>query len=117
MLVHGFNGDPTAFQPVQLGELTASVNRTKSLGDVWIDTLVRIGAYWIGQDVLAGVTPESNAGVASFEWTLPDHFPPGQFLRVTVDGGTLVQNGARLGWDDHGYYEVALDEGRLTLSP
>jgi hypothetical protein len=37
--------------------------------------------------------------------------------RVTVDGGTLWQDGAPLPWDGHGYYEVALDAGNLTLAP
>jgi hypothetical protein len=43
--------------------------------------------------------------------------PPGKYLRVKVDGGTLTQAGQTLAWDEHGYYEVALDAGSLTLSP
>jgi hypothetical protein len=44
-------------------------------------------------------------------------FPAGKFLRVTVDGGTLSQSGVIVPWDDHGYYEIALDAGSVTLSP
>jgi hypothetical protein len=29
----------------------------------------------------------------------------------------LKQGGAALSWDPHGYYEVALDPGSVTLSP
>jgi hypothetical protein len=29
----------------------------------------------------------------------------------------LTQAGAELPWDDHGYYEVSLDVGAVTLSP
>ena len=47
----------------------------------------------------------------------PAHFPPGKYLRVTVSGGTLTQAGSTLAWDDHGFYEVSLDAGTLTLSP
>ena len=36
---------------------------------------------------------------------------------MKVDGGTLTQSGRTLPWDDHGYYEIALDPGTLTLSP
>ena len=36
---------------------------------------------------------------------------------TTVDGGTPSQGGTPLAWDPHGYYEVALDAGSLTLSP
>jgi hypothetical protein len=48
---------------------------------------------------------------------LPPNFPPGKYLRVTVDGGTLTQHGVSLPWVTHGYYEVALDAGSLTWSP
>lgn len=44
-------------------------------------------------------------------------FPPGHFLSVKVDAGTLTQNGAALAWGAHGYYEIALDPGSVTLSP
>ena len=36
---------------------------------------------------------------------------------MRVDGGTLSQNGKALAWNGHGYYEIALDAGSLTLSP
>jgi hypothetical protein len=53
----------------------------------------------------------------TWTWTLPAHFPPGKVLRVKVDGGSLSQGGNLLVWNAHGYYEVALDRGTLTLSP
>jgi hypothetical protein len=34
-----------------------------------------------------------------------------------VDGGKLSPKGKLLKWDDHGYYEIALDAGELTLAP
>jgi hypothetical protein len=37
-------------------------------------------------------------------------------VRVTVDGGTVKQCGSELTWDPHGYYEVALDAGSLTIT-
>ena len=97
--------------------VTGSVAHAKSLGDVWIDSMVNVGAYWRGQKLLSAVTPATAGGGQTWTWTLPAHFPPGKFLRVTVDGGTLSQNGTPLPWDAHGYYEIALDAGSLTLSP
>jgi hypothetical protein len=35
---------------------------------------------------------------------------------MTTDGGVLKQGSTVLPWDDHGYYEVSLDAGTLTLS-
>lgn len=118
VLVHGFTGgNDGAFQPVELAQFTASVQYTKSLGDIWIDTVVDVAAYWLGQRLLGGVTPTSAAGVTTWNWSLPALFPPGQFLRVVVDGGTLRQGSTVLTWDEHGYYEVDLDAGTLSLSP
>ena len=37
--------------------------------------------------------------------------------RVTVDGGTLSQNGTPLAWDRRGYYEVSLDAQSLSWAP
>jgi peptidoglycan/xylan/chitin deacetylase (PgdA/CDA1 family) len=118
MLVHGFTGGSDgAYQPVALDEFVASVEYAKGLGDVWIDTLVDVAAYWTAQKLLSSVTPTLDGGATTWTWTLPDHFPPGEFLRVTVDGGTLSQAGTELPWDDHGYYELSLDVGSVTLSP
>jgi peptidoglycan/xylan/chitin deacetylase (PgdA/CDA1 family) len=118
VLVHGFlpqiNGE---FQPVDIGQFTQAVNYAKAFGDVWIDTVLEVGAYWIAQRVFDAVTPTQNGADTTWTWALPDHFPPNKFLRVRVSGGTLTQAGAQLPWNDRGFYEVALDKGSLTLSP
>jgi len=118
VLVHGFspqiNGE---FQPVGIAQFTQAVNYAKGFGDVWIDTVVEVGAYWIGQKAFDAVTPTTSGADTTWTWTLPQHFPPNKFLRVTVTGGTLTQAGAELPWNDRGFYEVALDKGSLTLSP
>jgi hypothetical protein len=84
---------------------------------VWIDTMATVGAYWRGQKVVAATTPTTSGSTQTWTWTLPDHFPTGKYLRVKVDGGTLSQGGNPLTWDSHGFYEIALDAGSLTLAP
>jgi Polysaccharide deacetylase len=122
MLLHSLA--PTTapwYATVDVSAVTGSIAYAKSLGDVWIDSLVNVGAYWRAQKLLAAVIPAvsgtTQAPTWIWTWTLPDHFPAGKHLRVRVDGGTLVQGGKTLTWDGHGYYEVALDAGALTLSP
>jgi peptidoglycan/xylan/chitin deacetylase (PgdA/CDA1 family) len=118
VLVHGFTGgNDSAFQPVAIGQFTAAVQNAKASGDVWIDTLLEVGAYWQAQKLLTSAAPNAANGTTTWSWTLPARFPQNRFLRVRVDGGTLTQPGAVLEWDEHGYYEVALDAGSLTLSP
>ena len=86
----------------------------KQLADVWTGTVAKVGAYWRGQKL---VTTAVAAGGTTWKWTLPTHFPTGRYVRVTVTGCKLSQNGQPLVWSDHGYYEVPLDPGVLTISP
>jgi peptidoglycan/xylan/chitin deacetylase (PgdA/CDA1 family) len=114
--IHGFTGDSSAYQPIDLDEFTSHVNAVKALGDVWMDSAVNIGAYWRAQKLFADLTPTTSGTDLVYTWTLPQNFPSGKYLRVTVTGGTLKQNSQTLAWDSHGYYEVALDAGSLTIS-
>jgi hypothetical protein len=117
-LIHTVN--PTSqnwYAPIDVSVVTGSIAHAKTLGDVWIDSMVNVGAYWRAEKVVSAVTPTTAGGAQTWTWTLPAHFPPGRALRVTVDGGTPSQNGAPLTWDPHGYYEISLDAGSLTISP
>ncbi len=117
-LVHGFTGgSDSAYQPVDITEFVAAVQYAKDTKAVWIDSVVNVGAYWLGQKAFGAAVPATSGADQIWTWTLPDHFPPGHVLRVTVTGGKLSQNGTPLFWDSHGYYEVSLDAKSLTLSP
>jgi len=65
------------------------------------------------QQMFAAIAPTAN----TWAWILPNHFPPGKILRVTVDGERLSQDGTDLVWDAHGYYQVALDAKNLACTP
>jgi peptidoglycan/xylan/chitin deacetylase (PgdA/CDA1 family) len=121
MLVHGFTGGSDgAYQPVDIKEFTATVAWAKTQGNVWLDTVVNVSAYWIAGYKFSKLTPAISGSDKTWTWKtsdFSDHFPPGHYLRVKTDGGTLKQGNTTLAWDDHGYYEVSLDAGTLTLSP
>jgi peptidoglycan/xylan/chitin deacetylase (PgdA/CDA1 family) len=117
-LVHTLN--PTNanwYAPVATTDVTAAMTHGKALPDVWTGTLVDVAAYWWGQKLLTEAKPAVSGTTTTWTWTLPAHFPPGKLLRVKVDGGTPSQKGQPLTWSEHGYYEVALDAGSLTLGP
>ena len=114
----GFSGGTdNAFKAVPFATFAADVKHTKSLGDMWIGRVDMVGAYWVAQKAFSQSTTTTAGAEKSWKWTLPDHFPSGRFLRVTVPGGRLTQGGAELPWDAHGYYEIALDAGSVTLAP
>ncbi len=115
-LFHSLGGDD-GYAPVNVSDVIASVNYAKAAGDIWLDSMVNVGAYWAGQKALSAATTTTAGKNTILTWTLPPHFPPGKFVRVTVTGGRLKQQGKELPWNDHGYYEVALDPGSLTISP
>jgi peptidoglycan/xylan/chitin deacetylase (PgdA/CDA1 family) len=114
--------DSGACCPVPATVIAGSMNHLKAWGDVWGDSLVNVSAYTIGEKLFRALTPTSNSdGSTTWTWTLPANYPPGKFLRVTVDGGTLTQTidgtAHELPWNDRGFYEVSLSAGNLTLSP
>ena len=102
---------------VELESITGSMEHIKDAGDIWADSMVNVGAYWMGQKLVTDASPTTSGDTTTWTWTLPDHFPAGKYVRVTVDGGTLSQGGTTLAWSDHGYYEVSLDAGELVLAP
>ena len=116
LLIHSLGGDG-GYAPVNVEEVLASINYAKSAGDIWIDSMVNVGAYWAGQKAVTNATTTKSGSNIKVTWTLPAHFPPGKYVRVTVTGGTLKQGGVDLPWNDAGYYEVALDPGSLTIAP
>lgn len=110
-------GNNDGYNPVVASEVVAAMTYAKGLGDVWVDTVANIAAYWRAQKLISSSAPQVSGTSTTWSWTLPAHFPPGRFLRVTVTGGTLSQKGTPLAWNGHGYYEVSLDAGSVTLSP
>ena len=102
------------FAGEDIGVVTGNMAYAKSFGTVWLDSVVNIGAYWRGQQLLQAAVPNVSGGVTTWQWTLPANFPPGRKLRVVVDGGSLWQNGTALPWDRRGYYEVSLDARSLS---
>lgn len=116
-VIHGINpGTSHTFQPVSWDGLKGAIEYAKSK-DVWIDTLENVGSYWLGQKEFAKAMTQTNGAAKTWTWSLPDKFPPGKYLRVKVDGGTLIQDGKPLTWDPHGYYEISLDAKSVTLEP
>jgi hypothetical protein len=116
MCIHGFTGDASAYQAVPVASVVDSLKYAKTMG-AWVDTITNVGAYWLGEKAVNAATTMTMGTEKTWSWKLPAHFPPGHFIRVTTDGGTLKQGGAALSWDPHGYYEIALDAGAVTLSP
>jgi hypothetical protein len=119
ILVHGFNGGTDgAYQPVNYADYATQVQYAKTFPDLWIDTMVNVGSYWIGQIAFNAATKTTSGSSTTYTWKLPTNFPTGHYLRVTTGtGGTLTQEGKTLAWDTHGYYEVSLDAGSLTFGP
>jgi hypothetical protein len=114
LLVHGFTGDSSAYQPVDVSQYISCINTVKGYGNMWLDTLLNVGAYWRAQQM--SITSSQSGSDIIYRWTLPANFPSGKYLRITLTGGTPKQNGQVINWDSHGYYEIALDAGSLTVS-
>lgn len=76
ILVHGFTGDSTAYNPVDLSVFTSAVTYAKGKTDLWIDTYKNVGAYWRGQVAFNQAQTSTSAGEKTWTWALPANFPP-----------------------------------------
>jgi len=104
---------------VAIGEFTNTVKWARDQGTMWVDTVENVASYWIGAYGFKKLKSTTSGTDQTWTWKTSDFnnpFPPGKYLRVKTDGGTLKQGSTVLQWDDHGYYEVSLDAGTLTLS-
>jgi len=107
--IHGFTGGSDgAYQPIALDSFTSAVKSAVS-GGSWVETVTNVAAYQVSRNAI------SKGKGNTITWTLPSVFPPNMCVRVTTTGGTVKQNGKEIPWDDHGYYEIALDAKALTI--
>ena len=95
ILVHGFTGgNDSAFQPVDIAN-TRPASCTPRASPTSGST------RWCSRRLLARSErvqqgdEDDSGNSTTWTWTLPANFPPGKYLRVTVDGGTVTQNGTR----------------------
>ena len=95
-VVHGFSSSDGSYQPVDIGQMTTAIKYAKSLSDVWVGSMVNVGAYWLGQKAFTGAMTSTSGSDKTWTWTLPAHFPPSHYLRIKVDGGTLKQKGVEV---------------------
>jgi hypothetical protein len=107
-VIHGFDSQNGTYQPVPIANVTGSMSKAVMDG-FWVEGISNVGAYWQGQKLI----PES--ATASATWTLPAKFPPNMCVRITTTGGTVTQKGNTIPWDDHGYYQISLDAGEVTV--
>lgn len=113
-LIHSLGGDG-GYAPIEVADLLGSMHHASQTGDVWIDTMTNVGAYWLGQKALEQAQIRHEDGRTILQWTLPAHFPPGHTVLVTVAHGQLQQQGRTLQADAAGRYSVALDDGAVTI--
>ena len=76
ILIHSLGGDG-GYNPVATADVVSSITRAKGFGDVWLDSVVNVGAYWRAQKVVSAVTPTTSGTDRTWTWTLPEHFPQG----------------------------------------
>jgi len=108
-VVHGFvNDNGATYHPVPIANMTAAMSQAVKDG-YWPETMTNVGAYFQGQMLI----PET--ATTSATWTLPANFPPNMCVRITTTGGTVTQKGQDIAWDSHGYYQISLDAGEVTV--
>jgi hypothetical protein len=107
-VIHGFDSQNGTYQPVPIASVTGAMSKAVSDG-YWVEGMTNVGAYWQGQKLIPA------SATTSATWTLPANFPPNMCVRITTTGGTVTQKGSAIAWDPHGYYQISLDAGEVTI--
>jgi hypothetical protein len=107
-VIHGFDSQNGTYQPVPIASVSGAMAQAVKDG-YWVEGFSNIGAYWQGQKLIP------TTATTSATWTLPANFPPNMCVRITTTGGTVTQKGQAIAWDSHGYYQISLDAGEVTL--
>jgi hypothetical protein len=107
-VIHGFDDRNGTWQPVPIANVTAAMSKSVSDG-YWTEGMTNVGAYWQGQKLIPATATTSAT------WTLPANFPPNMCVRITTSGGTVTQKNETISWDPHGYYQISLDAGEVTI--
>jgi len=107
-VIHGFDSQGGTYQPVPIGNVTASMSKAVMDG-FWVEGMTNVGAYWQGQKLI----PATATTTAT--WTVPAKFPANMCVRITTTGGTVTQKGETIPWDPHGYYQISLNAGEVTV--
>jgi len=107
-VIHGFDSQGGTYQPVPIASVTGAMSKAVTDG-MWVEGMTNVGAYWAGQKLIPA------SATTSATWTLPANFPPNMCVRVTTTGGTVTQKGNTIAWDPHGYYQISLDAGEVTV--
>jgi len=107
-VIHGFDSQGGAYQPVPIGSVTGAMSKAVTDG-MWVEGMTNVGAYWQGQKLIPA------SATTSATWTLPANFPPNMCVRITTSGGTVTQKNETITWDPHGYYQISLTAGEVTI--
>ncbi len=110
--IHAF--EQGGYQPISLDGFVDHVTELRDSDEAWIDTMLSIGSYYVGQKLVAAASPTTNGNESTWSWSLPEHFPEDRCLRITSTG-TVLQNGSEIALDPMGYYEISLDSGSVTV--
>jgi hypothetical protein len=108
-VIHGFDSQNGTYQPIPIGNVTEAMSKAVMDG-FWVEGMTNVGAYWQGQKLI------SASATTSATWTLPANFPPNMCVRITTTGGTVSQKGDSIPWDEHGYYQISLDAGEVSVN-
>ncbi|MEI9941021.1 MAG: polysaccharide deacetylase family protein [Pseudomonadota bacterium] len=107
-VIHGFDSQNGTYQPVPIANVTSAMSKAVTDG-FWAEGITNVGAYWQGQKLIPATATTSAT------WTLPANFPPNMCVRITTTGGTVTQKNETISWDSHGYYQISLDAGEVTI--
>jgi peptidoglycan/xylan/chitin deacetylase (PgdA/CDA1 family) len=118
--IHGIGDPSTGFEPIPAGTFITLLDDLKAdqSKGLWVAPFGTVAAYLRAQKILEAAQPQPENGEERFAWKVPDPFPSGVMLKITIEGGTrlhVYQGNRELRPSKAGVYSVSFDSGELSL--
>ncbi len=117
-MIHGLEGTPWGWQPITKKVFNQILDYLQSK-DIWVGTLLEVGSYFRAQKIFEKVEPVTANNERTWNWTIPDSFPPKVLLKIHAegmkDGFELWQGKQKIAKDANGDYPILFDQKELAL--
>ncbi len=120
-MIHGLEGTLSGWNPISKKAFEQILDKIQSK-DIWVDTLLNIGSYFRAQKEFEKALVSETEGEKKLKWKVPDLFPPGKILKITLGPQTgagshdeLIQGGRQLIMGKDGFYDLDFSSGELVI--
>ena len=115
-MIHGLENSK-GWEPISRRVFAQILDYLKTR-DYWVDSLLRVGAYFRAQKSFEKGKMESHDGKIKWMWKVPAHFPDDLWLKLKPEPsfkGKIIQGKKEIPVDENGIGSILFNQAEVTL--